>query len=136
MQERSSWFPQRLRNSEECFSQTNLKGHSDSVEHETELQHTLSRASAYDESILAAAGALGSGGALFCIPRAIWDIRRRTELLGPNETVCRDRGFLLKMFRPIVIFIERECLTLMRWLHGKGLEQTHLEQSIHHQTER
>jgi len=58
---------------------------------------TVSKASVYEDSGAAAAGAKGSRGALFWISRAIWNILRKTEeyLSLPKDTEWKDNAFLL-----------------------------------------
>ena len=50
----------------------------------------------YDERIVAAAGASGSRGALFCASLAISAMRRKyiEDASGPNDTEWKDNGFL------------------------------------------
>jgi len=62
---------------------------------------TVSSACVYDERIVAAGGASGSLGALFCASRAISVMRRRyvEEPSGPNDTAWNDTAFLCSQKR-------------------------------------
>lgn len=61
-----------------------------------QVERTVSSACVYDDRTVAAAGASGSAGALFCASRAISAIRRRyvDDASGPNDTAWNETAFL------------------------------------------